>query len=290
MGKPCPQQFVHSISTASRAYGVTRWQLGRRLADLGLAQRTADGRDFQLMEYAATETMEQIAGDFGALLNASDAAQWLGIARFLMAKLTDGRVVPKFFDDKNASPLYHPRDLDAFVNILGSLAGPGPVNIDWLDIPTAAHRLHCPTNRVTQLILKQRIPLRRAQGCESRFRSFRVFLPTLQEAFSYPIEGALTPAVAASSLGIDIRNLRALLDGGYIKSISAIEPQSGRKRRYVQAVSIERFREEFVSVKQLCLQSGRDPGAEAIIQADRGVKRLPLPERCHTIYRRADIN
>lgn len=48
--------------------------------------------------------MDQIAGDFAALITAGDAANWLGIARFLLTKLTDGGVVQKFFTDKHASP------------------------------------------------------------------------------------------------------------------------------------------------------------------------------------------
>ncbi|SEC39520.1 TniQ family protein [Rhodobacter sp. 24-YEA-8] len=289
LGKPCPRQLVHSISTASRAYGVTRWQLGRRLTALGLAQRSADDRDFRLTDYVPTEMMDQIAGDFAALMNAGDAAKWLGIARFLLTKLTDGGVVQKFFTEKHASPLYHPRDLEDFISDLDRLAEGGQTNQDWLDIPTAAHRLHCPTDRVTAVILKLHIPLRSDIGCDSRFRAFRVHLPTLHEAISCPVDGALPPGTAARMIGVGIRTLRALIDGGYVESVMAIEPQSGRLRRYISENSLEEFRRTHITVTQLAARTRRNPGAEAIIQADCGIAPLPLPERCQTIYRCADI-
>lgn len=289
LGKPCPRQLVHSISTASRDYGVTRWQLGRRLTALGLAQRTADGRDFHLTKYIPVERMDQIAGDFAALMTAGEAAKWLGVARFLLTKLTDSGVVQKFFTDKNASPRYHPRDLEAFINRLNGLVEGGPTNEDWLDIPAAAHRLHCPTDRVTALILKQHTPLHRDMDCDSRFRALLVHLPTLHEAISCPVDGALPPGTAARMLGIDIRTLRALIDGAYIESTTAAEPQSGRQRRYVPEASLEGFRQNYITVMQLAAKTRRNPGAEAIIQADRGIARLPIPERCQTIYRRADV-
>ena len=289
LGKPCPRQLVHSISTASRAYGVTRWQLGRRLTALGLAQRSADDRDFRLTDYVPAEMMDQIAVDFAALMNAGDAAKWLGIARFLLSKLTDGGVVQKFFAEKHASPLYHPRDLEAFISGLDRLAEGGQTNQDWLDIPTAAHRLHCPTDRVTAMILKFHIPLRRDIGFDSRFRAFRVHLPTLRKAIASPADGALPPGAAVRMIGVDIRTLRALIGGAYVESITAVEPQSGRHRRYISEASLEEFRQNYITVTQLASRTRRNPGAEAIIQADRGIAPLPLPERCQTIYRRTDI-
>lgn len=289
LGKPCPRQLVHSISTASRAYGVTRWQLGRRLTALGLAQRSADDRDFRLTDYVSAEVMDQIAGDFNALMTAGDTAQWLGIDRFLLTKLTDGGVIQKFFADKHASPRYHPRDLSAFITALNGLAESGAINEDWLDIPTAAHRLRCPTDRVTTLILKQYIPLRREPDCSSRFRALRIHLPTLREAISCPVDGALPPGTVARMLEIDIRTLRALVDGGHLASVPVTEPQSGRQRRYIQGNSVEDFQRSFITVTQLATENRRNPGVEAIIQADRGIDRLPIPERCQTIYRRVDI-
>lgn len=233
--------------------------------------------------------MDKIAGDFAALMNAGDASKWLGIARFLLTKLTDDGMVQKFFTEKHASPLYHPRDLDAFINGLHRLAEDGPINQEWLDIPTAAHRLHCPTDRVTAMILKLHIPLRRDIGCDSRFRAFRVHLTTLREAISCPVDGAVLPGTAARMIGVDIRTLRALIDGAYVESVMEIEPQSGRHRRYISENSLEEFWRTYITVTQLAAQTRRNPGAEAIIQADRGIAPLPLPERCQTIYRCADI-
>lgn len=80
-----------------------------------------------------------------------------------------------------------------------------------------------------------------------------------------------------------------MVDGAYVQSVMEIEPQSGRLRRYISENSLDEFRQNYITVTQLAVRSRRNPGAEAIIQADRGIVPLPLPERCQTIYRRADI-
>lgn len=195
----------------------------------------------------------------------------------------------EIFIEKHASPLYHPRDLEAFISGVDRLAKGGPINQDWLAIPTAAHRLHCPTDRVTAMILKLHIPLRRDVGCDSKFRAFRIHLPTLCEAISGRADGALLPGTAARMIGVDIRTPRAPIRGAYMESVTAIEPRSGRHRRYISEASLEEFRQNYITVTALAARTSKNPGIEAIIQTDRSIATLLLPERCQTIYRRADI-
>lgn len=41
LGQPCPEQYVHSLATARSTFGISGWKLGRRLAAIGLAQRSS---------------------------------------------------------------------------------------------------------------------------------------------------------------------------------------------------------------------------------------------------------
>ncbi len=90
-------------------------------------------------------------------------------------------------------------------------------------------------------------------------------------------------------IGVDIRTLRALISRACVESVMAIEPQSGWLRWYISENSLEEFRRTYITVTQLAARTRRNSGAEAIIQADRGIAPLPLHERCQTIYRCADI-
>jgi hypothetical protein len=162
-----------------------------------------------------------------------------------------------------------------------------PTNQQRRDIPTAAHRLHCPTDRVTAMILKLHIPLRRDSRCDSRFRAFRVHLPTLREAIA---SGALPPGMAARMIGVDIRTLRALIGGAYVESVTGAEPQSGRHRGTFQKPGWKGFGKTTLrdaaglpNPPQSRCRS-HHPG-----RSRHRALPLPLPERCQTIYRLADI-
>jgi hypothetical protein len=52
---------------------------------------------------------------------------------------------------------------------------------------------------------------------------------------------------------------------------------------------MERFSKSHISVVELATKSGRLPGAEAVIQIDRGVRPLALAPRCNLIFARCDI-
>lgn len=57
----------------------------------------------------------------------------------------------------------------------------------------------------------------------------------------------------------------------------------------IAARPIEEFSAEYITVVDLAAQSGRLPGAEAILQTGRGVQPLALDTRCDTIFRRCDL-
>ena len=288
LGQPCPEQYVHSLSTARSRYGMSGWKLARRLASMGLAERKVSGKGFILKDYVPTEIINDITTDFGALLNATDAGKYLGIERFMMAKLTQPGLVEKYFDEKNASPMYHPRDLDGFIGKLKARVERSEAE-NLLDIATASHRVRIPTERVVEIILRNRLPLHAVDPVTARFPDFRVSLDVLREVIATDHHGTVRPTRAAKILGINIRTIRSLMNTGVLKSCDIEELKSGRMRRYVCAKSIEHFSKTYVSVVELAGASGRLPSVEAVIQLDRGKQPLSLDPRANMIFRRSDV-
>ncbi|MBU3033944.1 TniQ family protein [Tritonibacter mobilis] len=288
LGQPCPEQYVHSLSTARSRYGMSGWKLARRLASMGLTERKVSGKGFILKDYVPTKIINDITTDFGALLNATDAGKYLGIERFMMAKLTQPGLVEKYFDEKNASPMYHPRDLDGFIGKLKARVERSEAE-NLLDIATASHRVRIPTERVVEIILRNRLPLHAVDPVTARFPDFRVSLDVLREVIATDHHGTVRPTRAAKILGINIRTIRSLMNTGVLKSCDIKELKSGRMRRYVCAKSIEHFSNTYVSVVELAGASGRLPSVEAVIQLDRGKQPLSLDPRANMIFRRSDV-
>ncbi|WP_282093568.1 hypothetical protein [Epibacterium ulvae] len=289
LGRPCPEQYVHSLSTARSRYGVSGWQLARRLEAMGLATRNTSGRGFVLKRYVSTEVINDIVTDFDALLNAGETASKLEIERFMLTKLTNAGLISKYFADKNAYPHYHPREIERFLAVLRDLIAAKVSGKAYLDIPSASHRLRIPTERVVEIILRNRIALAASDPDAVQFPEFQVALEDLKEIIARDHEGTIRPTRAAEILGLNIRTIRGLLDQNFLKPKQVTELQTGRKRRYVCAKSMERFRERYISVVELSNQSGRLPGAEAVIRLDQGLKPLPLGTRCRLIFRRDDV-
>ncbi|PRZ41273.1 TniQ family protein [Tritonibacter scottomollicae] len=288
LGHPCPEKYVHSLSTARSRYGMSGWKLVRRLASLGLAERKTSGQGFVLTGYVRTEIINDIATDFDALLNATDAGKYLGVERFMMAKLTKPGLVEKYFDEKNASPLYHPRDLDGFIGKLRARVERFKAE-DLLDIATASHRVRIPTERLVEIILRNRLPLHAVDPANTRFPDFRVSLAVLRDVITTDHHGTVRPTRAAKILGINIRTIRSLMGTSVLKSCDIVELKSGRKRRYVCAKSLEQFSKSHISMVELATKSGRLPGVEAVIQLERGAQPLPLGPRANIIFRRSDV-
>lgn len=289
LGQPCPEQYVHSLATARSTFGVSSWQLGRRLAAIGLAQRSSGSKRFVLRDYAPANVVRNIVTEVDALLNATEAAERVGIDRNMMTKFTSRGLIPRYFAEQNTIPLYHPRDLAAFLGQLRRLVVKDAALQHPLDIPEASRRLGVPMDRVAQIILENQIKLYASEVPQARFRDFRLSLDALRGAFGAQQEGAVEPTEAAKRLQVSVRTVRSLLDQGILEPRFAKEQRTARTRRYVSSRSVEEFTAEYVTVSALAAQSGRLPGAEAILQSDRGVQPLALGSRCNTIYRRSDL-
>lgn len=289
LGQPCPEQYVHSLATARSTFGISGWKLGRRLAAIGLAQRSSVSKRFVLRDYAPADVVRDIVMEVDALLNATQAAEQIGIDRIMITKFTARGLIPRYYAQHNTTPLYHPRDLEAFLSKLRALAVQDAAPQHPVDIPQASRRLGVPMDRLTRVILENHIKLYAGRAPEPRFRDFRVSLDALRGAFGAEQKGAVKPAEAAKRLQVSVRTVRSLLARGILEARLVREQRTARTRRYVTSRSVEKFAAEYITVTELAAQSGRLPGAEAIVQSDRGVQPLTLGSRCNKIYRRSDV-
>ena len=198
LGERCPRQYVYSIPSASRAFGVSRQQLSRRLCALGLATRIGPADRVVLDRYIEHDLACEIAGDFGQLLDASAAAKKLGIGRHLLARLTGPGLIRKFHATDAAAPLFHTGELGAFLARLRALLETGVPEDEWLPIPAAAHRSRRPTGLLTALILKRRLRLRSPMLEPTHFPAFHVSVIDIQTELPAARSGSVRTGPASS--------------------------------------------------------------------------------------------
>ncbi|AUM73077.1 hypothetical protein CYR75_01090 [Paracoccus jeotgali] len=289
LGQPCPEQYVHSLATARSTFGISGWKLGRRLAAIGLAQRSSVSKQFVLNQYVPANIVRDIATGIDVLLNATEAAHVVGIDRIMMAKFTTRGLIPRYYAEHNSVPLYHPRDLEVFLDKLRELAAKETLSEQLFDIPETSRRLSMPVDRVTHIIVENHLKLYADKAPQARFRDFRVSIDALRMAFAAEQDGAIKPAEAAKRMRVSIRTVRGLIDQGILEPRIVREHQTARIRRYVTSRSVEKFATKYITVVDLAAQSGRLPGAEAVLQVDRGVQPLELHARCNMIFRRNDL-
>lgn len=187
------------------------------------------------------------------------------------------------------SSLYHPRDLDDFLSNLKTLSISDTSKNDCEAILSASRRLNIPTQRVVQIILRDKIQLFAADPRTAKFRDFRVSIEDLREATIRDKAGAIHQKRAAEILGVNEYAVSILVRKGLLESQLVREFHSGRERRYVCSASMEVFQKNYVTVSQLAKQSGRPPGSEALYHMDRGVAPVDRRSGCHTIFLKRDV-
>ncbi|CAM3202369.1 TniQ family protein [Paracoccus nototheniae] len=289
LGHPCPEQMVHSMATARRIYGISSWQLGRRLETIGLARRSTSGQVYTLDKYIPAQIVQNIVTEINALLNATDAGRQLGIDRISIAMMTKQGLIARYYEGVSSSPLYHPDELCRLMDRLRALAVRATASTDDVDIPTAARRISVPMERVTELILRLRVPLRTRSPEAASFRDFEVSLRHLRDALASEHDGAVKFDVAAEILQVNRRTVRILLKQGLLNSKTVIDPATCQLRRYVCFDSLQQFQVDHITSAELAAQVGHLQGSTCVTRNGGQVMPLPLDYWCTTIFRRHDL-
>lgn len=213
----------------------------KTLETIGLARRSTSGQVYTLDQYIPAQIVQNIVTEIDALLNATDAGRQLGIDRISIAMMTKQGLIAQYYEGVSSSPLYHPDELCRLMDRLRALAVRATASTDDVDIPTAARRISVPMERVTELILRLRVPLRTRCPEAASFRDFEVSLLHLRDALASEHDEAVKFDVAAEILQVNRRTVRILLKQGLLNSKTVIDPATSQLRRYVCFDSLQQF-------------------------------------------------
>jgi hypothetical protein len=289
LGEPCPEQHVHSLSTAATATGITRRQLARRLCAMSWARPSGGTNGIELTDFIPTDVVERIKSEFSGLLNATEAAAYLGIKRFMLTKLSQPQLIPLFMSQDKTYPLYEQKALDGFLARLEQLRERYAPIEGWLEIATAAHRLKITTERAVTLILLHKLPLRPARKDVVGFRDYRVALADLREALTLPEVGAVHPARAAQLLCLKPKTVSDLIKHNYIDKVVVRNSITGKDFDYACPISVELFAKLYISLWEHSKDKRLSPAERYVRGLELEAYQLKLSAETEPIYRREDV-
>lgn len=289
LGKRCPEQMVHSLSTAVTATGITRRQLGRRLCAMGFARPGNGPTGFIIDDYIPTDVVKRITTEFAGLLNATEAAAYIGVKPFMLTKLTRPNLISVVNQGSNILPLYRKKDLDDFLARLDARKEAYQPVDGWMEIATAAHRAKITAEQATTLILVHMLPLRcHREG--AGYRDFHVELASLREAMTLPSQGAVHPSRAAKLLKLDSKTVLTLLETRHLDRVLVKNPTTGRPIPYVCPTSIEHFDQTHISLRSLNRVRRLSSADQRALRLELEPFELKLGSGTEPIYQRHEID
>lgn len=289
LGKPCPEQHVHSFSTAKQVFGVSHWKLGRKLATMGMAKRHSRGRFYTLERYIPAAMLNDIVTEVNALLTSKEAAKIIGINYVLLEKLATHGLVKRHFDDGLSTPYYDPNDVKDFIGRLRELAIRADSDRGLINISTAARRRGVMIAPLTEMILEQRIPLYIDDPSAESFRAFRLRPESLKNIYGRPKESIVSSLGVAKILKTTRPTVYRLREAGFLKSPKIRKGCWIQRGHYTCRTSLEEFQASHISLNELAELSGRSCDDEFNHQLSNGAIPLPLGLRSTMMFRRSDV-
>ncbi|MDO5703723.1 MAG: TniQ family protein [Paracoccus sp. (in: a-proteobacteria)] len=290
LGRPCPEQHVHSFATAKQVFGIAHHRLGQKLFTLGMAKPHASDRFYTLTRYIPTALLIDIIAELGTRLSAKEAAKIVGVETVVLARLASHGLIPKLSEYGKRSTIYRPEDLEAFLNQLRGLAKPAGATKDLIDLSTAARRRGVTIAALAKLILAHRIPLYFEAGSAEDFRAFRVHPNSLSGIYRRPQEPVVSSWSVARLLKISRPTVYRLRRAGFLTPPTKRKSAGIRGGKYSCRKSFENFQAAHISLNELIERSGRSADDEFNHQISNGALPLPLGLQSTMIFRRTDVD
>jgi hypothetical protein len=187
--------------------------------------------------------------------------------------------------------MFAPEDLDDFLTRLGAgaaeVAAVGP---NQSDIPTIAKKACCGTAEIVQAILDGRLVPKGRLASERGFMAVLLDLDEVRTLFRGAELDGLTALALAKRLGVADRVTARLIGGGYLRTVTAINPINRCPTVIVPTEEVERFEREFVSLFSLAKQRGAHFRVLKKALEAAGVRTAFDPDEVGpTFYRRSQI-
>ena len=288
-GKPCPEQRLHSLTTAHKLFGIPNNRLGRKLATMGIAKLEAGGKFYTFIRYILTEVLNDIRSEVVSLIGAKEAAKSIGIKYVLFERLAEQGLVKRYYEDGQVTSYYHRRDIEEFMGNLTRLARRPAVGLECVQIGVAARLRGVMIAPLTDLILKRKINLYTDEIHPKSFREFRVCLKDLTHLSGRQREKIVSSLEVANILRVSRQTVYWLREEGYLTLATERKGKWVRRGHYSTRASLEEFRADNVSLDELADLSGRPADAELEYQTGLGAIPLLTGDRCSTIFRRCDV-
>jgi|GEM_PF-7101808 len=290
LGGHSGESRLHTIGTAASMFGVTKQSLGRRMAELGYAEKQHDNGSFRLLRYIPVDIAKAAADEIKEYLDLIDAASRVGLDRNVFATLVRYNVFKPAVAAKDALPKFDPGHIDTvWKGCLGQQISGRNSTAKFVYLDEAYLFTGCRAEILITLISQNKIASYHRDSRKKGLNSVLVSPSEVESALRVPEKFGLTVSAAAQRLNIGQNLLARLVDQKVLRRSNIRWPIAQRKVAVIQQSSILEFEERYISLSELCRIRNKRPGPLSQKLAAGGVLPAFRWEKGTRFYRRSDV-
>lgn len=289
LGETLVQRRLHSIRSLSVDTNVHPTTLRKALRH----SRFIEGDNHRLdhhVVFPAAEA-EVFARKFASGINKRAVGELLKVPRVHLTTLTRSRYLTPMFQADGMETLYDPLEVYSFIS--GILDGAEVIphrQSHQLTIPEAVKKACCQISEVLDLLTANELNWIGRWVEHEGYLSILVDINEVKQKVQLPDADGIAVSAIANDFGITSKGVSFLLSSRMLPTESAISPTNRCPMRIVPTKDYERFKQTFVSLRDLARSQKK---ASRVMLADLTARNIrPLPEaRSHSayIFRRSDL-
>ena len=293
LGRKVSERKRHSIHSAAKESGLHPKTLRKALKHLAIIDSRSDALTDHWVILDAGQ-IEPLLTELKTAMNLKDAAAFLGLPRPLdrMILLHDPPFIAPLIgrNDLDLAMAFSRQSLEEFrERLYGNATGINDPRDDLVPVREAAKRLNCSNLEILELMLDRRIETFR-EGDELRFESLLVNLEEVRPFIHTREAPGLTPREVEVALNTSTRVVKALIASGILPATLKRHPVKRDLQLYVLEKDLDAFRQRYVSLHSLCLETGLHWSQLKRQLEDHGIQPAFDPRQLHaSFYERKDV-
>lgn len=279
-GRSCKSRQIHCINTAAKKHGMN----GTRTARLAVALGLGAIEQGQRIRFSAPE-YDPILAEFSECITPKQAAIRLGAWKGRIPSLAaSGMLLPRF-NFPEMMPVYHPDDIDAFLETIERHAiEVSEVPRGYIALTTLGKHAKCQLETIIKVAQEGRLETLCKLKCANGLGALYADLEDLRDQIQKPAPDAFTKRDLQQVLRVNSSTVTFLVQEQMLPATIAPHHRSRRPVALISRQTVEGFLETHATLGMMAYAAKTQAKHVATKLERAGIDPLPLGERNSKIY------
>jgi hypothetical protein len=282
-GRTCRVCKIHNLASAAKQHGLNYPKMTSLAVALGIGEEDRKER----IEFEAAR-FDPVVSEYSKCLPPKKVAAQIGIKREALQRLAKAKLLKPRFDFTGMLPMYHPLDIENFVQTLAAKArSVAEIPEGHIGLIRLSQHAKCHFEQTIQYAVNGQLQSLCRRSDSVDICDFYADLEDLRDQLETAAHQGFMKREAKRMLRVNDPTMALLVQKSFLKATTVRHPRSRRPMALISADALKNFLSDFATLGMMAHAAKTQAKHVATKLEKAGFEPLPFGERFSKIYPRS---